>query len=119
MNVISPLIQFQQQLRIFHWQTNSFAEHEAFGKAYESMDDLVDTFVETYMGRFGRSVPNLTFHILLQPLSADDVVEKCLVGFTDYLKNMDAEISGETDLLNIRDEMLGAVHKLKYLLTLK
>ena len=43
----------------------------------------------------------------------------CADIFTDYLKNMDAEISGETDLLNIRDEMLGAVHKLKYLLTLK
>lgn len=118
-NVISPLIQFQQQLRIFHWQTSSFAEHEAFGKTYEAMDDLVDTFVETYMGRFGRSIPNLTFHILLQPLSADDVVEKSLDGFVDYLKNMEIEISGETDLLNIRDEMLGAVHKLNYLLSLK
>lgn len=119
MNVISPLIQFQQQLRIFHWQTSSFAEHEAYGKTYETMDDLIDTFVETYMGRFGRSVPNLTFHILLQPLSSDDVVDKTLTSFKDYLKNMDAEISGETDLLNIRDEMLGAVHKLNYLLTLK
>lgn len=119
MNVISPLIQFQQQLRIFHWQTRSFAEHEAFGKTYEVMDDLIDTFVETYMGRFGRSVPNLTFHILLEPLSSDDVVDKSLNSFTDYLKNMEIEISGETDLLNIRDEMLGAVHKLNYLLTLK
>jgi hypothetical protein len=28
MNVITPLIQFQQQLRIYHWQTDSYAAHK-------------------------------------------------------------------------------------------
>ena len=55
MQIITPLIQFQQQLRIFHWQTDSYAQHRAFGSAYEELDDLIDTFVETFMGIFGKS----------------------------------------------------------------
>lgn len=118
MNVISPLIQFQQQLRIFHWQTDSFAAHEAFGKTYEALDELIDSFVETYMGTFGRSKPTTTFQIYLKPLTDSSVVEESLEDFEFYLKNMNKEIPDNTDLLNIRDEMLGAINKLRYLLSL-
>lgn len=38
---------------IAHWQTKSFAEHEAFGAFYEGIIDLLDKFVEAYQGAFG------------------------------------------------------------------
>lgn len=118
MNVITPLVQFQQQLRIFHWQTDSYAQHKAFGNIYESLDDLVDSFVEKYMGTFGRSKPTTTFVLELKPLSQSNV-DIAIQHFIDYLKNMDNEIPDNTDLLNIRDEILGEIHQLKYLLSLK
>ncbi len=46
MKIIVPLVQFQQQLRVFHWQTESYAQHKALGKAYEALDGLIDSFVE-------------------------------------------------------------------------
>jgi len=118
MNVITPLVQFQQQLRIFHWQTDSYAQHKAFGKIYESLDDLVDSFVEKYMGTFGRSKPTTTFVLELKPLSTSNV-DIAIQHFIDYLKDMNNEIPDNTDLLNIRDEILGEIHQLKYLLSLK
>jgi len=118
MNVITPLVQFQQQLRIFHWQTDSYAQHKAFGKIYESLDDLVDSFVEKYMGTFGRSKPTTTFVLELKPLSTSNV-DIAIQHFIDYLKDMDNEIPDNTNLLNIRDEILGEIHQLKYLLSLK
>jgi len=117
MNVITPLVQFQQQLRIFHWQTDSYAQHKAFGKAYEDLDDLVDTFVETYMGIFGRSKPTTTFVLELKPLTTSNV-DLSIEHFLDYLKDMDREISDKTDLLNIRDEIIGLANHLKYRLSL-
>jgi hypothetical protein len=51
MKLISPFLKIQQQLRIFHWQTESYAQHKAFGKAYEALDGLIDDFVEVYMGQ--------------------------------------------------------------------
>jgi hypothetical protein len=118
MNVIQPLVQFQQQMRIFHWQTDSFAKHKAFGKIYESLDGLVDEFVETYMGTFGKSKPTSPFNLTLLPLQDDGVVSEVLEDFVDYLKEMSYEIEENSDLLNIRDSILAEVNKLKYLLTL-
>ena len=117
MNVIGPLIQFQQQLRIFHWQTESYAQHKAFGRIYESLDGFVDSFVETYMGKFGRAKPTLTYHIELKSLNGN-VVNDVVEGFRRYLEDMNNE-NLSTDLLNIRDSILGEVHTLQYLLSLK
>lgn len=119
MNIITPLIQFQQQLRIFHWQTQSYAQHKAFGEAYESFDDLIDTFVETFMGAFGKSKPTNTFTFALEPLDSPKTVEMVIEDFEYYLRQMDGELSDYSELLNIRDEMNGELQKLKYLLTLK
>lgn len=119
MNIIGPLIQFQQQLRIFHWQTDSFAEHKAFGKTYEAFDGLIDSFVETYMGKFGKIKPTITFSITLKSLTGSDTVKEILQDFEDYLISMSDEIASETYLLNIRDEMQAQINVLRYLLTLR
>lgn len=117
MNVIVPLIQFQQQLRIFHWQTTSFAQHKAFGKIYGNLDGLIDKFVESFMGIFGRAKANITFQINLMSFN-DENVEQSIVNFEQYLQSMDQEPTLTTDLLNIRDELLGETHTLRYLLSL-
>jgi hypothetical protein len=119
MNIISPLIQFQQQLRIFHWQTDSYAEHKAFGKTYESLDGLIDDFVETFMGVFGRSKPTTTFQIILKPLSDMNVVNIIISDFINCLDDLSSDLENHTDLLNLRDSLRGEVNKLKYLLSLK
>lgn len=118
MNVITPLVQFQQQIRIFHWQTDSYAQHKAFGKTYEELDELVDTFVETFMGTFGKSKPTNVFTFTLEPLDSDNTVKSVLSDFEAYLKDMNYDLEEHTDLLNIRDSILGEVNKLRYLLTL-
>lgn len=118
MNIISPLVQFQQQIRIFHWQTDSYSQHKAFGKTYENLDDLIDSFIETYMGIYGRSKPITTFQLTLKPLSPESL-EQSIQDFSFYLKNMTKEIPDDSDLLNIRDSILGEVNHLVYLLSLK
>lgn len=118
MNVIGPLIQFQQQLRVFHWQTDSYAQHKAFGSVYGALDDLIDSFVEGYMGVNGRSKPTITFHIELKSLTSQAVVDEVVESFESYLESMSRE-NITTDLLNTRDEILGEVHRLRYLLSLK
>lgn len=118
MNIISPLIQFQSQLRIFHWQTDSYAKHKAYGKAYANLDALVDSFVETYMGIYGRNKPNITFNITIKSLQSDEVSKTVLNEFLDYLKELRNFVSKDTDLQNIVDSISSEVNQLKYLLTL-
>jgi DNA-binding ferritin-like protein len=118
MNIISPLIQFQQQLRIFHWQTDSHAKHEAYGKAYESLDDMIDTFVETYMGIHGRSKPNITFSLELESLQSSSVSNEVIEDFLSYLKELRDFVTENSDLQNIIDSISGEVNQLKYRLSL-
>jgi len=118
MNLISPFLKIQNQLRIFHWQTTSYAQHKAFGKAYEQLDELIDSFVEVFMGKNGRSKASLRYTIELDNLGEDYV--SVVDSYIDYLLGLNNELdqSNDSDLLNIRDEMLATLNRLKYLLTL-
>jgi DNA-binding ferritin-like protein len=110
----------QMQLKINHWQTKGFARHNAFGSTYDELQDLVDTYVEEAMGKYGRFIlDDETKTIELANLSELDLkgfvntIREALVQFTQQLDQTD------TNLLNIRDEMLGLINKLGYLLTLE
>ena len=111
------LVQMEQQMRIFHWQTKSFARHSAFGGIYENLGNLIDTFAEAWMGRNGRV--RVSGPIELQNLGGD--VEQIVDGYIETLVGMTDALDPQrdTDLLNIRDEILSEFNKLKYLLTLK
>ena len=52
--IVSKMLAARDCVHIAHWATKSYAEHKALGKFYEVWINLVDTFVETYQGRYGR-----------------------------------------------------------------
>jgi hypothetical protein len=119
MKLISPFLKIQNQIRIFHWQTTSYAQHKAFDKAYKSLGDLIDTFVEVYMGKYGRSKAKTYYTVELENISDDCM--PAIDSYISYLIGINSELDSvnDSDLLNIRDEMLGELNRLKYLLTLK
>jgi len=117
--IVTNLLTLHNQLKIHHWQTKSYAEHQALGRAYNEFSELIDEFVEVFMGKYGRIESKDGFKIELsnyKDISAADFVDK----YIDYLINELPKSLEETDtdLFNIRDEMLAQLHKLKYLLTL-
>lgn len=118
MKIISPLIRIQEQLRIFHWQSERYAQHKAFGKAYEDLGDLIDSFVEVYMGKNGKVKAKLTYSIELDNFG--DNYAEYINSYLNYLDSLDGELdsSKDSDLLNIRDEMKAVLNRLKYLLSL-
>lgn len=120
MSCIKVILNFQNELRLHHWGTQSYPAHQALGMAYETIDDLLDTFTESYIGVYGRDE---IYQIKEMQFNGPNEIDasKILDSFEDYLvhgitKEIDSE---QTALLNIRDEILGTVQKTKYLLTLK
>ena len=110
------IIQFEQQLRIFHWQTKSYARHVAYGATYDALGDLIDAFVESYMGKYGRIS---TENIQLTNMVSEEDIEQHLNAFIKVMDACQTLCKNDPDLLNIRDEMLANANKLKYLLTLQ
>lgn len=117
---VNFLLGLQLQMKINHWQTKGYARHESFGNFYNSLSELIDTFVESAMGKYGRfTLDEETKTIQLSNLSELDMkgmISTVRDAFVQMSEQLD---SSDTDLLNIRDEMLGELNKLSYLLTLE
>jgi DNA-binding ferritin-like protein len=116
----TSMLQMQKQYQIFHWQTTSFSQHKSFGKIYELLDESIDTFIETYMGKYGRVIAASKFNLEMSNYSdlnfvtATNSYIEFLIGLNDMLDE-----TKDSDLLNTRDEILGSLNRLKYLLTLQ
>jgi DNA-binding ferritin-like protein len=117
---VNFLLGLQNQMKICHWQTKGIARHEAFGNFYDDLTPLIDDFVEQSMGKYGRfTLEDETKTIQLSNLSEIDIkglvntTRQALVQLTEQLDPSD------TDLLNLRDEILGKVNKYAYLFTME
>lgn len=118
--LILKLIQIQVQFKFLHWQTFGDAKHRLYGEIYEKLGDLIDDFTEVMMGKYGRPEFNPEFAIYFQDCNSV-VMQDLMDGITEFLvsisENLDPKY--DTDLMNIKDEMLALINKSKYLLTLK
>ena len=109
------LLIFQMQLKIMHWGTESYAQHNAYGSTYESIDGGLDALVESYQGYHGR----IDFGCSCDLPSFKDVeCESWLDSMLECLNSLRCELK-ESDLQNMTDELIASVSKLKYLLTLR
>ena len=109
------MVQFEQQLRVYHWQTKSYARHMAYGATYEALGGLIDAFAESYMGKYGRvSIKNIP---IVDMINENDI-EQHLAAFIRVMDACGMACKNDPDLLNLRDEMLAQATKLKYLITL-
>ena len=124
MNFITNLLTMQNQFKVYHWQTQkkpgSYAQHIAFGTAYDELTPLIDDFIEIFQGKRGVLMGRDGFTINLQNL--DDTPNVFIDEFVDYLTQsvpQALDSTADTDLLNIRDEMLAILNQTKYRLMLK
>ena len=123
-NKESFVVQFLEMLntiKLFHWKTTSYAIHKATDDLHGKLSDNVDTFVEVLLGKNG-SRANLTHThtIQLHDFSSPEPFKSEVNRFKVMLKSMSniLDPASDTDLLNIRDEMLGHLNQFTYLLTL-
>jgi DNA-binding ferritin-like protein len=119
--VVINLLKFLNQLRILHWQTNLYSQHKAFDKAYETISGLLDNLVEVHQGKYGTI--SYDREAIITIANKDEIdIDAILIELSEYLVTNFIEMHDsvkDTDCLNIRDEILAEINKLRYLLTLK
>ena len=92
-----------------------------YGEIYDSLDGSIDSFMETYMGKYGRvEFEGDCGKFDVYNLSAIKV-NSLVTEFKDFLLGLNDELDAkkDSDLLNLRDDMLAQVNRLAYLLTLQ
>ena len=125
-------------IKIYHWSTLSYPTHKATDELHTKLSELVDSFIEIYIGHCARGgrgagagagagagVPQFQFKsekdasIEFCECKSPDAFCKVLDDNIVHLEGLTDKLHGYTDLVNIRDEMVGALAQALYLLRLK
>ena len=120
--LVMKFIEFLNIIKVYHWKTLSYPEHKATDELYESLNGRIDEFMETMLGKTGKRF-NLSSvrHIPFYDYTNVKIFKHCIEIFKSYLVNMSNapyfKNPANSDLLNIRDEILGDLNKFTYLLT--
>lgn len=115
--LLCEMLEASAQAKVFHWQTSSFAEHEALGEFYEGFNDLMDKFIESYQGCYGRIMLGCDMEV--KPYTMDAPVT-FLEAFKEYISGgARVLVIGNSALTNILDEINGLVDQTIYRLTFK
>ena len=114
--IASKLTYFHEQLHLLHWQTTSYAEHQALGSLYDYVHDFKDDVIEKLMGYMGTRPKPHTMAPLSSTASSASVANE-LEMFAHELMEW-AEENRYCDVENMAQDLSGHAAKTKYLLTL-
>ena len=115
--IVTVFFNIRDQVKMYHWQTKSFAEHKATDDLVGTLDTNIDKFVEAYMGRYGRPLIKKTLPVKNLTVSGIRAfIARSSTWLSTKLPRMVKRT--DTDLLNIRDEILADLNQIKYLFTL-
>jgi len=121
---VLAFLEMLNTIKLYHWKTRSFATHKATDKLYQQLNDTIDNFVEILLGKFGDRVDLTKIKsIPLHDFTTQEQFVKEIISYKEFLVSLDTNHTmksmSNSDLYNIRDEMLGNLNQLLYLLTFK
>jgi hypothetical protein len=114
-------LHLRDQIKLYHWQTRVYSRHIATDKILEKLEKSIDSYVEIYIGKYGRpKVSGKNASITLHNLTEAGAT-RLIVSSVKYLQGPLSKTlnPSDTDLMNIRDELVGDLNQLLYLFTLK
>jgi len=118
--LIKFFFNLRNNLYLYHLTTYSYSRHVAIASLLDSFDKLIDKFLEIFFGKYGRPDQFQQAQLNLSKLSDSDAFME-LSTYIDFLNNNIPILINEkdTDLFNIRDEMVGILNNTRYLFELK
>jgi len=113
-------LQLRDQIKLYHWQTRVYARHIATDQMLEKLEKHIDSFVEVYIGKYGRprvtgKNAEITVHNMTEA-GASRMLQAALRYLQGPLTRSLRE--GDHDLFALRDDLMEDMHQLAYLFTL-
>jgi len=117
-------LEMLMMVKLFHWKTHSYATHKATDELYDSLNDNIDKFIEVLLGKTGTRIDLMSKKsISLIDLNSQESLKSKIMYFKSFLVGLDNNKAlnsmSNSDLFNIRDEILGNLNQFLYLLTFK
>jgi len=127
--IVKMFLVLLNMVKLYHWKTCSYAAHKASDELYDSLNKNIDKFVEVLLGKLNGKRVNLTNEKTIPLIdfpngpNFDEDMKTEIMKVKKYLIDLDnnsflLEMSN-SDLFNIRDEILGSLNQFLYLLSFK
>ena len=122
-DIVIHFLEMLNTIKLFHWKTTGYAVHKATDDLHSKLSGNVDSFVEIMLGKHGGRLnfqSNTTLTVRDYGSTATGSFKQEMDKYKELLQGLSATLdaSKDSDLLNIRDEMLGHLNQFLYLLTL-
>ena len=128
-DIIYFFLQMINAIKLFHWKTTDYATHKATDQLYADLNLKIDQFVEVLLGKNSAIHNNNTRSYILNITSLklpsfknNNDLKKEIDHYKIQLMNLTSSPQinkiNNSDLLNIRDEILALLNQFLYLLTL-
>jgi len=124
-DIVCKFLEMLNTIKVYHWKTYSYATHKATDELYASLGANIDKFVEVLLGKAQNRIKLRTKNIPVKDMNSPQEFKREIESYKSYLvglsnnKALGAGGMTNTDLLNIRDEILGDLNQFLYLFTFK
>lgn len=111
-SLVPILFKYQLLLKLYHWQTQSYARHKASDELYDHLTDFMDQLVE-----YGTSESRLV--IQPQCIQIENMKDENAILFLEELCSVVEHISTKDKGIQARrDDLIGYIHQAIYLFRL-
>lgn len=119
LKIVKVFIEVLNNVKLYHWRTQSYAEHKATDELYEKLNKDIDSFVEVMLGKDESRIKKLEKEIDVLDFSDKKDFKDNIFKFREFLIEMNYHLdkNRDTDLLSIRDDLLVDINQFLYLMT--
>jgi len=112
-------------VKLYHWKTKIYSQHKATDQLHEKLSEYVDQFIEVLLGKEKNRIDILDKKMKqkiksIRVISRDEKdFKNKLFQYRSFLIDLNSILDSEkdSDLLNIRDEILASINQFLYLMT--
>lgn len=117
--IVHTFIEMLNIVKLYHWRTKSFSRHKATDELYSRLNENIDKFVEVFLGKDESRIQQWDQNIMVPQYNKFSEFKDKVYEFRDFLIDLTDVLDQrrDSDLLNIRDEILGDINQFLYLMT--
>lgn len=104
------------QIKVLHWNTNKYSVHKALDELYTSLGDSSDSFIESFMGKYGKTSDQFKISMTAE---TNTELFKFLETEREKIRVLHGKFKKDSELQTILDDMMNAFSKAIYLCRLE
>jgi DNA-binding ferritin-like protein len=118
-SIVRSFLQLLNLVKLYHWKTYVYSQHHATDELYANLNEHIDKFIEVLLGKSESRIKMMEKKIQLFDSKNKTEFKQHIYDYREFLIDMNNyfDKNRDSDLLNIRDEILGDINQFLYLMT--